>query len=242
MNLKNLFGRKQEIPHCAVVIVAAGTAQRMGSDKAVMNLGNMPVIARTLLAFEKSPYVSEIVVVTRMDLIVDVADICKRYGVSKVSKVCCGGKTRMESALAGVSEVSEDVELIAIHDGARPLVSQELIERTVYAAKTNLAAAPAIASTDTLKAVDENGFIAGTVDRNTVLRVQTPQIFQADVIKGALSKAVKDGLLLTDDCSAVEIMGIRTKIVEGETDNIKLTTPADVHLAAAILRDRGEFT
>ena len=160
MNLKNLFGRKQEIPHCAVVIVAAGTAQRMGSDKAVMNLGNMPVIARTLLAFEKSPYVSEIVVVTRMDLIVDVADICKRYGVSKVSKVCCGGKTRMESALAGVSEVSEDVELIAIHDGARPLVSQELIERTVYAAKANLAAAPAIASTDTLKAVDENGFIA----------------------------------------------------------------------------------
>lgn len=241
MNLKKLFGRKQEIPQCAAVIVAAGTAQRMGSDKAVMNLGNLPVIARTLLAFQNSPYVSEIVVVARMDLIVDIADICKRYGLSKVSKVCCGGKTRMESALAGVSEVSQKAELIAIHDGARPLVSQELIERTVYAAKKNMAAAPAIVSTDTLKAVDENGFIAGTVDRNTVLRVQTPQIFQADIIKGALTKAVKDGLLLTDDCSAVEIMGIRTKIVEGETDNIKLTTPADVHLAAAILRDRGEL-
>ncbi len=241
MNLKKLFGRKQEIPQCAAVIVAAGTAQRMGSDKAVMNLGNMPVIARTLLAFEKSPFVSEIVVVTRMDLIVDIADLCKQYGVSKVTKVCCGGKTRMESALAGVSEVSAGAELIAIHDGARPLVTQELIERTVYAAKANLAAAPAIASTDTLKAVDENGFISGTVDRNTVLRVQTPQIFQADVIKGALSKAVKNGLLLTDDCSAVEMMGIRTKIVEGDIDNIKLTTPADIHLAAAILRDRGEY-
>ena len=148
----------------------------------------------------------------------------------------------MESALAGVSEVKSGAELIAIHDGARPLVTQEVIERTVLAAKANLAAAPAVISTDTLKAVDENGFISGTVDRETVLRVQTPQIFHADVIKGALSKAVKDGLSLTDDCSAVEIMGIRTKIVEGDIENIKLTSPADVHLAAAILRDRGDLT
>lgn len=242
MNLKNLFGRKQEIPHCSAVIVAAGTAQRMGSDKAVMNLGNMPVIARTLLAFQNSPYVDEIIVVTRMDLIVDIADICKRYGISKASKVCCGGKSRMESALAGVSEVKSGAELIAIHDGARPLVSQDVIERTVYAAKDNLAAAPAVASTDTLKATDENGFVTGTVDRESVLRVQTPQIFHADIIKGALSKAVKDGLALTDDCSAVEIMGVRTKIVEGDIENIKLTSPADIHLAAAILKDRGELS
>lgn len=242
MNLKKLFGRKQEIPHCSAVIVAAGTAQRMGSDKAVMNLGNMPVIARTLLAFQNSPYVDEIIVVTRMDLIVDIADICKRYGISKASKVCCGGKSRMESALAGVSEVKSGAELIAIHDGARPLVSQDVIERTIYAAKDNLAAAPAVASTDTLKATDENGFVTGTVDRESVLRVQTPQIFHADIIKGALSKAVKDGLALTDDCSAVEIMGVRTKIVEGDIENIKLTSPADIHLAAAILKDRGELS
>ena len=148
----------------------------------------------------------------------------------------------MESALAGVSEVSSSASLIAIHDGARPLITQELIERTVYVARDNLAAAPAVASTDTLKAVDENGFITGTVDRNTVLRVQTPQIFQSDIIKGALTKAVKDGLQLTDDCSAVEMMGVRTKIVEGDIDNIKLTSPADIHLAASILRDRGELS
>jgi len=242
MILKKLFGKKQEIPHCAAVIVAAGSSQRMGSDKTVMNLGGIPVIARTLLAFEKSPYVDEIVVVTRMDLVVELADICKHYGISKATKVCCGGKTRMESALAGVSEVSSSASLIAIHDGARPLITQELIERTVYVARDNLAAAPAVASTDTLKAVDENGFITGTVDRNTVLRVQTPQIFQSDIIKGALTKAVKDGLQLTDDCSAVEMMGVRTKIVEGDIDNIKLTSPADIHLAASILRDRGELS
>ncbi len=240
MNIKKLFGRKQDIPQCAAVIVAAGSSQRMGSDKAVMNLGGMPVIARTLLAFQNSAFINEIVVVTRQDLVVDMADICKRYGISKASKVCCGGKTRMESALAGVSELRSDASLIAIHDGARPLVTEELIERTVYAARDNLAAAPAIASTDTLKATDENGFVTGTVDRNTVLRVQTPQIFHADIIKGALSKAVKDGLVLTDDCSAVEIMGVRTKIVEGDAENIKLTSPMDIYLAAAILRDRGE--
>ena len=103
-----------------------------------------------------------------------------------------------------------------------------------------MAAAPAIPSTDTLKAVDENGFVTGTVDRASTLRVQTPQVFSADVIKGALSKAVKDGLTLTDDCSAVEIMGIRTKLVEGDAENIKLTTPDDVMIAAAILKRRGE--
>lgn len=242
MILKKLFAKKQEIPHCAAVIVAAGSSQRMGEDKTVMSLGGIPVIARTLRAFEKSPFVDEIILVTRMELVVPMADICKEYGISKASKVVCGGKTRMESALAGVSEVKSDASLIAIHDGARPLVSQELIERTVYAAKDYMAAAPAIMSTDTLKAVDKNGFISATVDRNTVLRVQTPQIFQADIIKGALSKAVKDGLTITDDCSAIEMMGVKTKIVDGELENLKLTTPLDVYLAEAILRDRGEKT
>ena len=241
MNIKNLFRRQKENPpRCSAVIVAAGSSQRMGSDKAMMNLGEMPVIARTLLAFENCPCVDEIVVVTRMDLIVDIADICKRYGISKASRICCGGKTRMESALAGVSELSRDSKLIAIHDGARPLVTNELIERSVNAAAEYLAAAPAIPSTDTLKAVDENGFVTGTVDRARTMRVQTPQVFSADVIKGALSKAVKDGLALTDDCSAVEIMGIRTKLVEGDPENIKLTTPDDVMIAAAILKRRGD--
>ena len=241
MKVLSLFKRKPETPVCSAVIVAAGSSQRMGSDKLQADLGSMPVLARTLLAFQRSALVEEIVVVTRMDRVAQVADLCKEYKIDKASKVICGGKTRVESALAGVSEVSPKAKLIAIHDGARPLVTEEVILRTVHAAQEYLAAAPAVKSTDTLKAVDEKGFIIGTVDRESVLRIQTPQVFKAEFIKGALTKAVKDGLPVTDDCSAMELMGVKCRTVPGDEDNIKITTPRDLALAAAILKDRGEI-
>lgn len=121
-------------PRCAAVIVAAGASVRMGTDKILTDIGGMPVIARTVAAFEESECISEIVVVARQDSIVQIADICKQYGFQKVSKVVCGGKTRAESALAGVCEVGEKTKLIAIHDGARPLVTEDLIAYTVAAA------------------------------------------------------------------------------------------------------------
>ena len=149
-----------------------------------------------------------------------------------------GGATRVESALVGVSEAAPKASLIAIHDGARPLVTAELIERTVLAAKEHYAAVPVIPSTDTLKAVDGKGFVIGTVDRSTTFRVQTPQVFRADFIKGALTRAMEKNLPLTDDCSAIEMMGVRTMTVPGDEDNIKLTTPRDMILAEAILKAR----
>ena len=167
-------------------------------------------------------------------------DLCHKYGISKVSQVIAGGATRAESALAGVSAVKCRAELIAIHDGARPLVTTELISKTVSAAAEHLAAAPGIKSTDTLKTVDEKGFITATLDRSSIVRIQTPQIFNSDLIKGALTKAVSDKLAITDDCSAVEMMGVKTCIVEGENTNIKLTSPDDLVTAAAILHERGE--
>jgi len=235
------FKCKKEKPSCSAVIVAAGSSQRMGSDKIMMKLGAMPVLARTVLAFENNEYVDEIIIVTKTEKLEEIADLCFKNGLHKVKKVVSGGATRMESALAGVSACRHGAELIAIHDGARPLVSQELITRTIEAARAYRAAVPAVASTDTLKAVDERGFITGTLDRTMTRRVQTPQVFEADLIKGALTKAVELKLTLTDDCSAMDMMGVKTITVEGELTNIKITTPEDMVTAKAIVEDRGDW-
>lgn len=233
------FKSKDNKRRCAAVIVAAGSSRRMGRDKMLMDLGGMPVIARTLLAFEQSEYIDEILVVTRHDRLQEIADICFNYGISKTVKVVSGGKTRAESALAGVSQVSEDVDIIAIHDAARPLVSKNLIERVVCAAESNLAVAPAVRATDTVRIVNAKGVVTDTPDRDLVALVQTPQAFSADIIKGALTRAVERQQPITDDCSAVELMGVKVAIVDGEGDNIKLTTSRDIYLAAKILADRG---
>ena len=242
MKLKELFKKTEQRNTCSAVIVAAGSAQRMGADKVMLELGCMPVLARTLLAFQNCDAIDEIIVVTRMDKVEEVASLCKKYGVTKAGKVIRGGKTRMESALAGVSEVRSNAKLIAIHDGARPFVTDEVIRRTVDAAAAYMSAVPVIRSTDTLKAIDEDGLITGSVDREHTVRVQTPQVFNADLIKGALTKAVSDGLTLTDDCSAIEIMGIKTHTVDGDEDNIKLTTPRDIQLGELILKTRGDYS
>lgn len=242
MKLKELFKKTEQRNTCSAVIVAAGSAQRMGADKVMLELGCMPVLARTLLAFQNCDAIDEIIVVTRMEKVEEVASLCKKYGVTKAGKVIRGGKTRMESALAGVSEVRSNAKLIAIHDGARPFVTDEVIRRTVDAAAAYMSAVPVIRSTDTLKAIDEDGLITGSVDRDRTVRVQTPQIFNADLIKGALTKAVSDRLTLTDDCSAIEIMGIKTHTVDGDEDNIKLTTPRDLQLGELILKTRGDYS
>lgn len=236
--IRDLFREKEKQAHCSAVIVAAGSSQRMGSDKLTADLCGVPVLVRTLRVFDASPYVDEILVVTRADRIEEIAALCKDHGIGKVSKVLAGGATRVESALVGVSEVQPKASLIAIHDGARPLVSADVIERTVCAAKEHYAAVPVIPSTDTLKVVDGKGFVTGTVDRASTFRVQTPQVFRADFIKGALTKAMEKNLPLTDDCSAIEMMGVKAAAVPGDEDNIKLTTPRDMILAEAILKAR----
>jgi len=238
MSILSVFRKKDETPHCSVVIVAAGSSQRMGTDKIMAMLGGEPVLLHTIRAFQSSELVDEIIVVTRMEKLMDIADLCKENAMEKVKQVIIGGASRMESALAGVSAVSSSAKLVAIHDGARPFVSAELINRTVYAAKEYLAASPALKSTDTLKITDEKGFVVGAVDREFAVRMQTPQVFDSDLVKGALTNAVNKNLSLTDDCSAVALMGVKTCIVDGDEDNIKLTTPRDMLLAEFILENR----
>ena len=231
--------RKEEEPlSCAAVVLGAGSAQRMGFDKMTAMLDGQPVLVRAINAFEQSPLIEEIVVVTKEERLEEVAEFCKTYNLSKVYSVVMGGKTRTESALAGVMALKKDCRLTAIHDGARPFVSKQLIEDCIRRASIQYAAIPVVKSTDTLRAVDENGSLIGTYDRDRVVRVQTPQIFLSEIIKGALSDAVQKGMTFTDDASAVERMGVRIQAVEGDEENIKLTTPQDMLIAQGILERR----
>ncbi len=230
-----------QAPHCTAVILAAGNSQRMGRDKILMNIGGAPAIAYTLKAFQRSDIIDEIVVVTKYDSIQRLADICNEYGITKASRVVSGGNTRAQSALIGVCNANAAATVIAIHDGARPFPSASLIDRVIYAAEQSNAAAPAVRATDTVRILNKKDLVVDTPDRSLVALIQTPQAFDADIIKGALTKAVEKNLPITDDCSAVEAMGIKVTVVDGEADNIKLTTKRDVYVAEQILADRGEL-
>ena len=233
--------RKPEpVRSCGAVVLAAGSAQRMGFDKMTVMLDGVPVLIRAISSFEHSPLIDEIVVVTREDRLNEIADLCSRYQMKKVRAVVSGGKTRTESALAGVMALKTDPALTAIHDGARPFVSQELIERAVERASIQYAAVPVIRSTDTLREVNDKGTLTANLDREHVVRVQTPQVFLTDLVKGALSDAVQRDMSFTDDATAVERLGVAIQSVPGEEDNIKLTTPQDLAVAEEILKRRRE--
>lgn len=235
------WSRKKKAPArplCGAVIAAAGSSSRMGEDKLFLPLGEEPVLVHTLRAFQTAPEIAEIVVVTRQELIVPVAQLCRDNGMDKVSKVIAGGQRRTESVRLGVLELTSDPELIAVHDGARPFVTGEIIRDTVAAAKQYGAAAPAVPLTDTVKELDGGGLAVRTVDRDSLRAVQTPQVFQEGLIRAALQKALDDGAELTDDCAAVERLGMKVMLTPGSAENIKLTTPADLVYARAILEER----
>jgi len=232
------FIRKKHRPFCSVVVVASGQSRRMGEDKLFMDLGGVPVLARTLSALDELDCVDEIVVVTRSEKIVEVARLCAELGLKKVDKVVVGGATRAESALAGLSEISRAAGVAAVHDGARPFVSRELTERVIHAAVLYKAAAPAVPLRDTIKQTENGEDVTATPDRDSLRAVQTPQAFDPELIKGALTYVISQGIEITDDCSAVEAFGGRVRLVEGEEENIKLTTPADLAVAEAIVAKR----
>lgn len=220
---------------CGVVIVAAGSASRMGGiDKVMAPLAGEPMIVRTVRAFQDCDAVKKIVVVTREDLILPITSLCS--GMSKVKAVVAGGSSRQESVHLGLNALSGEVQLVAVHDGARPLVSWQLIDRVIRAANTYGAAAPAIPVKDTIKVV-KGGVVEQTPDRSNLFAVQTPQVFDFDLLRGALKKVEQEQLQVTDDCSAVEQMGMRVKIVEGDERNLKVTTPIDLKIAQMLLEE-----
>lgn len=238
--LGRLFRRRREEElRCSVVVPAAGSSTRMGQDKLLLPLGEQPVLLHTLRALDACPYITEIVVVTREELIVPIGQLCRDAALDKVRKVIVGGATRSHSVLAGLGELSPDAELAAIHDGARPLVSQAVLEAVIRRASECGAAAPAVPVKDTVKRA-RDGLVTATLDRAELRAVQTPQVFQVDLIKTALQKALEDGAELTDDCAAVERLGIGVALTEGDYCNLKLTTPEDLAVAEALLAWREE--
>ena len=224
-----------KLRRCGAVIVAAGSASRMGGiDKVMAPLAGEPMIKRTVRTFQECDAVSEIVVVTRGDLIIPITNLCKDY--AKVTAVIAGGSSRQESVHLGLGALSGKVELAAIHDGARPLVTWQVIDRAIRAGNTYHAAAPAIPVKDTIKTV-QGGVVVNTPDRSSLQAVQTPQVFDFDLIRGALKQAIDEDAPITDDCSAVERLGMSVKIVEGDERNIKVTTPMDLKIAEMLLEE-----
>lgn len=239
--LKKLFrARREQTPtlHCALILVAAGSSSRMGGEDKILHLlDGVPVLIHSLRPFETSELVREIVIVTRREQIGQVGQLCKTYGISKVTRVVLGGDSRMESVRLGLAEVSQAAGLVAIHDGARPFVTGEIIDEVIRRAETCSAAAPAIPVKDTIKEA-KFGVVTQTLPRENLFAVQTPQVFEPSLLKGALGKAMQDGVQLTDDCSAVERLGFSVVLTPGSEENIKLTTPEDFALAEAILERR----
>ncbi len=219
----------------AAVIVAAGNSTRMGTPKQFLPLGDRPVIAHTLAAFEQSPCITEIVLVAREEDIPALRDIADTYAIRKLHTIVVGGADRQQSVTNGVHACSDAVAIFAIHDGARPLVRPTDIEAVVTAAVRDGAAALAVRVKDTIKVADADGFIADTPDRATLWSVQTPQVFERTAYLNALDTAKQRGVSYTDDCQLLEAVGKAVRLVEGSYTNLKITTPEDITVAEGLL-------
>lgn len=222
----------------SVIIVAAGSSTRMGGvSKQLLSVGGIPVIARTLLAFQRAACIKNIVLVARECDILDLQKIAEKYMITKLTDIVEGGNCREESVKNGVLRLAKDSKTVLIHDGARPLVTQEVISAVADAAEKFLAATCAVPVKDTLKVV-EDGIITDTLERAKIYSAQTPQGFSYPLFKNAI-ESIDDLSQFTDDCAVVESKGTSVHIVLGDYNNIKITTKEDVLIAEEIVK-RGE--
>ena len=220
-------------PQCTAIIVAAGASRRMGFDKLASPLAGAPVLRKTLDAFLAADSITEIIVVCplqRWEQIIGGGEY------TKLVRRIDGGLNRQDSVAAGLRAVSKSVELVAVHDGARPLVAPSDIDRCVDVARIHRAATLARRVTETLKRSDCDDFSAGPISRENLWFMETPQIFEASLLRQAYEFIEQQSLVVTDEVSAVEALGTHAKFVESGHSNFKITTPADLALAEALLR------
>jgi 2-C-methyl-D-erythritol 4-phosphate cytidylyltransferase len=221
------------------VIVSAGKGHRFmdGKKKQFLPLAGKPVLARTLDPFERCPLVNAVVlVVGQEDLGFCLREIVEKYGYRKVSRVVPGGESRQESVRHGMDAVPEDVEIVVIHDGVRPFVTQKMIEESIRSAMRFKAVVLGTPVKETIKTVNPEGKVLKTLDRGSLWQIQTPQVFHAKLIRDALNKATEDGFMGTDDASLVERLGVEVHVLPGDYTNIKITTPEDLLLASLLLQ------
>lgn len=232
---------KKNRPFTSAVVLCAGIGQRFsvsGRTKQNAVILGIPVAVHTLLAFERCEIVDEVIVVVREEEIGIFEEYCARYPLAKVTQIIVGGATRQESSLKGFDAIDDRAGYVLIHDGARCLVTPEIIDRTVRAAYDFGAAAAAEKSRDTVKYSAENDYIEDTIDRDHVWLVKTPQVFLSNMYRAAAYTAKKDMASVTDDCMMAERLGFKIKLVECGSQNIKITYPEDIVLAEAILKSR----
>jgi 2-C-methyl-D-erythritol 4-phosphate cytidylyltransferase len=225
----------------SAIIVAAGRGTRMGPniDKLFLDVAGQPVIAHTWAKFDSAACVDEIVLVVREGTEAAFKKIGAKMKLKKPHRFAAGGPERQDSVWNGLQALNAGVDIVAIHDGARPCVSHALLEETVRAAQERGAAVAAQRVTDTIKQSDDGVLISKTVDRSQLWSVQTPQAFRVDIIRKAISTAREQGLNLTDDTAACELIGQRVKLVESRQPNPKVTVPGDLALIEALLRQPG---
>lgn len=237
--LKAVSGKPDPKYFTSAVIVAAGSSRRMeGASKQMLNLCGMPVIVHTLRAFGNTPCIHEIIVVAKPSEIPVYDGLIKRYDLKKIAAVIPGGETRQDSVRLGLDAVNPKSSYIAISDGARCLVTVDMITRVCRNAYLHDAATAAMRTVDTVKIGDKNAYIDSTPDRKHVWLAQTPQVFKTNLYRAAAYSALQKNFSGTDDNCLVEEIGYPVKLVECGRENLKITTPADLYLAEAILRYR----
>ena len=220
------------------IIVAAGSSQRMGFDKLLALLGDKPVLAHTIDAFEQTPSVSETILVARAERVSEFEELVRQNGFQKVRQIVAGGQQRQDSVQAGLRHASKASRFIAVHDAARPLVTPEQIERVFSCAREHGAAALAEPVTDTIKRADANRVVTGGVPRENLYAMQTPQIFARELLERAYAAVAADKLSITDEVSAVEHLGEKVRLVPNDEWNVKITYPRDLLLAQAAIARR----
>lgn len=223
-------------PFCTAVVAAGGSSSRMGADKLMYKLRGIPVLVRTLQRLEACSVIHEIIVAVRPEAIEETVSLLAEYKISKLTKVIAGGDSRLVTVYNGVMEASREAEIIAVHDGARPLVSDLVIKNALDMGSLFSCAVPCVPVKDTLKEAAGDKAV-NTPDRSRFYLAQTPQVFEKSLIKCALANAIKKNLPVTDDASAVEALGFRVHISRGDYRNIKLTTPEDLLIAEAFLAE-----
>lgn len=239
--LKAVAGKPDPKYFTSAVIVAAGSSTRMeGGSKQMLPLAGIPVVVHTLRTFAATPCIHEIIVVAKKSEIPLYDELIREYDLKKIAKIIPGGSSRQESVRFGLDAVSEQSKYIAISDGARCLVTEDMITRVCRNAYMHGAATAAVRATDTVKIGDKGAFIESTTDRKRTWQAQTPQVFKTNLYRAAAYVALQKGVEGTDDNKLVESLDYPVKLVDCGKENIKITTPLDLYLAEAILRYRKE--
>ncbi|MGI8820053.1 MAG: 2-C-methyl-D-erythritol 4-phosphate cytidylyltransferase [Chthoniobacterales bacterium] len=220
------------------IIVAGGSSRRMAFDKTFALLAGRAVIAHSIAAFEEAECVDEIVLVAHPERIEKLRDLARRADFKKIAGVVPGGPQRQDSVHAGLQSLSSAAEFVAVHDAARPLITPADITRVFAAARLHGAASLAAPVNDTLKRGDAEGFVRGSVARDDLYAMQTPQIFRRDLLANAYARIMAEKLTITDEVSALQHLGEKVALVSTDAANLKITFPADLELAECVLRAR----